>query len=944
MKNLYEQLGLDMREVRKMDEDQRKKAIQKGFLKMILIWHPDKPNGDKEIADQLVQARNILQNDEMRAQYHNQIDFNQGWFSIRRWKTIFAPEMATEEQWKAFLKRLAFLGLSSLLAVGGIAATVCTAGLAAPVFVILGAIAGGALTGAGLQSLGETVSKKSVVHGIDVKNWAKKALIGSVAGAIAGGASGGITAAMVGIGSAALPSAAVSIGQYVSMGAANGAIGGAMFSLSSDLAKKIVDEKDISLKQFLLHTLCGALIGATAGIAGGAVTEALVDSGSVAAEPTLEGDAVEQFSAQAPGKNVYDVVRGVAKKATIEGTKSTANVPYKFADERLDSSVENRRLTTHLEEGAQNIFLNTVKTSIIQAVGATQGYSLLNQMKEVFKLVPGDLGDMLQSVINDNSGNISNGIDVYPDCGQESVDCPDGSYVSKDRYNEDENVQSREADTRVFRATVYGQTYASQQRCMQSEANNVYCASVHEQTYASQPLHMQSESSNVYFASVHEQTYASQPLHMQSEANNVSWASVHGQTYNAPQETANTFDTHEVGFNVNSSAYRESAITNPEAEDCFVQIAGDVLSQRDSDGLVDVQHIEKLASLKQVLSKTIIYKSNGAWFSKMIVSYSLNGKKYRIEECGDRKRVEISENATDIKVKLQVSRPVWGDVMKYDRFKKKWSTPSEPHIFRYKKAVDRTFTISGILWFEAVMAVTDEYHEETKEMGEETVISVPRQVRRRTIETDADNTSKMAVNLQNLINDNSGNISNGIDVYPDCGQESVDSPDGPYVSEDRYNEDENVQSSEAETRVFRATVYGKTYNAPQPLHMQSEANTEYCEASVHKETCHASQQSQQTANATSATNEVGFNEAEDCSGQIVRDFLFQINPDNPFDIQHIENSASSKQVLTKTITYIYNGAWISKMIVSYSLNEVRETKAVSGDRKRVEISANATDT
>ncbi|XP_046855052.1 uncharacterized protein LOC124448078 [Xenia sp. Carnegie-2017] len=95
--DLYAQLGLDMREVREMNEVERK-SHSKGFLKMILIWHPDKPNGDKEIADQLVQARNILLEDEMRAQYHNHIDIQQGWLSSRRWKAIFNPEMVTAEQ------------------------------------------------------------------------------------------------------------------------------------------------------------------------------------------------------------------------------------------------------------------------------------------------------------------------------------------------------------------------------------------------------------------------------------------------------------------------------------------------------------------------------------------------------------------------------------------------------------------------------------------------------------------------------------------------------------------------------------------------------------------------------------------------------------------------------------------------------------------------------
>ena len=113
----------------------------------------------------------------------------------------------------------------------------------------------------------------------------------------------------------------------------------------------------------------------------------------------------------------------------------------------------------------------------------------------------------------------------------------------------------------------------------------------------------------------------------------------------------------------------------------------------------------------------IKYRSNKAWISKMIVTFVLNDTIIKKEVSGDKKRVYISPDATDVEVKFQVRRPVWGDVMKYDRFNKIWCEPSTPHIFRYKKAVERTFILRGRLWYETVTRVNDEHHEETKEMS-----------------------------------------------------------------------------------------------------------------------------------------------------------------------------------------------------------------------------------
>ena len=113
---------------------------------------------------------------------------------------------------------------------------------------------------------------------------------------------------------------------------------------------------------------------------------------------------------------------------------------------------------------------------------------------------------------------------------------------------------------------------------------------------------------------------------------------------------------------------------------------------------------------------TIRYKSEGAWISKMVVTYSLNGEQIEEETSGSGRIIRIPLNAKHVEVKFQVRRPLWGDIMKYDRFEKKWYEPYEPHVFQYEKPpLQRTFTISGNLWWEAVTRVSNEYHEETGE-------------------------------------------------------------------------------------------------------------------------------------------------------------------------------------------------------------------------------------
>ncbi|XP_029214500.2 uncharacterized protein LOC114977819 [Acropora millepora] len=110
------------------------------------------------------------------------------------------------------------------------------------------------------------------------------------------------------------------------------------------------------------------------------------------------------------------------------------------------------------------------------------------------------------------------------------------------------------------------------------------------------------------------------------------------------------------------------------------------------------------------------YICNGAGLSKMVVSFFENSEKVTEEVKGSGKSINIPSSARKIEVRFQVLCPFWGDICKYDRFHKSWFRPDEPHIFRYDTPPIRTFTISGNLWWKAVIRVSDKYHEETKEM------------------------------------------------------------------------------------------------------------------------------------------------------------------------------------------------------------------------------------
>ena len=146
----------------------------------------------------------------------------------------------------------------------------------------------------------------------------------------------------------------------------------------------------------------------------------------------------------------------------------------------------------------------------------------------------------------------------------------------------------------------------------------------------------------------------------------------------------------------------------------------------EDDNLVGVEPSETMVKPHGIFKhqnetkfEVLKYISDGWWYnrlSKMVVNYILNGRRRSKEVRGNNKQIKIPALAKSIEVHFEIWRPPWGVILKYDRFERCWCKPNKPHVFHYPTPVTRTFTIDGTLWREAVIRVTDEHHNETKEL------------------------------------------------------------------------------------------------------------------------------------------------------------------------------------------------------------------------------------
>ena len=635
-RNLYAILGLDMDQIRHMPREEQKEAIKKGFREQIKRWHPDKNFGDEDIAKEIIMAHEVLLDDEMRARYHNEADYDKGWLSPSRWRAIFNPERFTVEQKKTYEKRMIMFALSLGITIGGIVLTAVTAGLAAPAVVTVGGVLGSAMIGAGLQSLQHTVNEKSVVtEECDTTKWLVKDGIGFVLGAVIGLAAVGITAGVAGLGKSAMESTAVKMGQYIKIGAGTGAAGGAVSSVASDAGRKFVDGEEVTLKQAVCHVALSAFIGAVAGTAGGAITKAFVSGETSATTANIKVEVGEQIAILTGARRLVKVLaKNIPRALTKSGTEAVMQTAGQFVVERLDDSVENQSLGQHLVKGARK----TPKVGVRESVTG-----LLSEAKNKIK-------------------------------------------VSKrvKKYSNDDK-SGRLGNKRVERLKI-------------SLENNEHLVKYEESSCSAtyQPLvpsdQMDPPSANEYVNPVVDidgevglNDSRGQVKHERFEENKEHLIKL-GESACSP---------------TNQPLESDQLLENETSPLPVVSEEACVLEKRESDQREDIK---------------IKYISEGAWISRMIVSFFLDGKKTTQQVSGSGKFVTIPSRARDIEVKFQVRRPFWGDVMKYNRFREAWFRPYEPHVFRYDKPTNRTFTISGNLWWEAVMGVTNEYHDETKEL------------------------------------------------------------------------------------------------------------------------------------------------------------------------------------------------------------------------------------
>ena len=603
-RNLYEILGLNMDEVRKMPKEEQIKAIKKGFRKEIQRWHPDKNFGSDENAKEIIMAHEILLDDEKRARYHNEADYDAGWLSLKRYKAIFKPECFTEEQKTAYRDRMIMFAFSLGITIGGFFLTIGTAGAAAPVAIALGGVFGGGFIGGGLQSLQHTVNRGSVVDECDKKKWLLKAGIGFVGGAAAGGAAVGITASVAasGLKSAA---AAVTTGQFVGIGAASGAVGGVASSLASDATRKFVDGENVTLKQLVGHAACGAAIGAAAGAIGGAVTKQVVAKHTTTASADLKGEIGEQIAVLSGARRLKDTLaRNIPRALTENGTESVMGSVAQFAEERLDDSVENRKLGKHIVKGAANALATAFSTPIKEiAIG-------------IGSHVKNEIGNKM-AVVKESKNN---------------------------------------ASVRILKKS----EVRPKMRLRRSVRNNENRINWNDSKGSATYQHLDAREPSADEGMVLDTIYEEKD----------------------GEQDADEFDEND--------------------------------DEPDADEFEEGNDEPDADKFKQE-GKKMKYVSEGYWISKMVVSYVLNGRETTQEVSGSWKYVTLPTEARRIEVRFQVRRPFWGDIIKYDRFKKCWCQPSEPHVFRYDYPKARTFIISGNLWWEAVTHVSNEHHDEKRD-------------------------------------------------------------------------------------------------------------------------------------------------------------------------------------------------------------------------------------
>ena len=334
--NLYNILRLNMKEVRAMEKKEQDEEIKKAFHREIKIWHRYcNPDGDDDIAREVIMAYEILGNREKRARYNNMADYDSGWLSMRRFKAIFFPEYETMEQRLAWIKRMGLLALTVGITVGGILSVVLTAGFSSP-FIVPAALGG-------VKALASIMSREAVLDGCSVQKWLLSTGIEYLIAFIPGGAA---------IGLAALEGTIISAAEVLGIRTAVAAGSAMVASFVEDAKKKFVDGEDVTLKQAFRHAIFQGTVAAGACLLGGAVSKGLGKATQKTPATSLSDNAATEPISSVPNQTQRLPSEEVVVSALVENAPETLCVKAAEAVEKLRAQdvVENKGSVEQISE------------------------------------------------------------------------------------------------------------------------------------------------------------------------------------------------------------------------------------------------------------------------------------------------------------------------------------------------------------------------------------------------------------------------------------------------------------------------------------------------------------------------------------------------------------------------------------------------------------------
>ncbi|CAC5410689.1 dnaJ [Mytilus coruscus] len=719
-RNLYEILKLDFKEIRKLDKDKQDQEIKKAYHKEIRRWHSDTAGelGDNEMAHEVIAAYEILKDRERRAEYHNKADYTEGWLSKARWRSIFWPECETKEQIWRYRKRMALFLMSLGIGFGGVASGTLVA----------------ASLGGSVQSFMRTINCKSIEKGCDFEDWAKSLGIGFIAGAITGATGAEITNGVSAIGRNA--------------GLASG--GGAVFSLAADAEKKFVDGVDVSFKQVFGHAVAGAIVGGVTATAVGAVAN--VSSTNIAGPfaPSLrDGISLEKFTKYA---------------VTNKGSEAVLGTVTGFVEERLDDEQENRPIGEHVTDRGKQ-FVGNVLLDIGNGVLSSTVGHITNQNNDdsISNVDRSDRRSHSEKFYGSSeSAHSSSNLSTNSDIKTQSASSGTGTHSSSSNRNthsassnrgtipaiSDSVKRSSISDkitnfARLKKRTNPSSSDRGSYSSSSNRINNSFSFKKGSNSASSdKTIHLAIYKKKVNLVISDRGTHSSSSgridhtassergTHSSSSDRSIRSASFDRGTHSSSSDRS----VHSASFinsassekytNLADSCSRSDSVSNTDSE-CKVLDQESWLKWKTYTVKPKYNPHEPSKEMAYVpiqlesvsATKARFRFLSNKWFTQMIVEFKEKGDVDVKKTTENGTAIEVPMNAKDVKVYFQVMRffKMWYDVKKWNRFENKWY--DEPHIFRYEMPPEqRVFTLGGSLFYEGVIKVTDERHDDVKDM------------------------------------------------------------------------------------------------------------------------------------------------------------------------------------------------------------------------------------